>query len=91
MYTIRDSKVEAYMNPFTVPTKGAALRMVTDIVNDRGHTFNKHPEDYILFELGEFDDNTGEIHLHQHPEVIIKLIELQKDHPQIFNNPESAV
>lgn len=59
IYTVYDSKLEAYMQPFFMQSKGQAVRAFTDSVNDQTTQFNKHPEDFTLFELGEYDDSTG--------------------------------
>lgn len=61
IYTAYDSKVENYLPPFFVKTKGAALRAFTEFVNDPNTQFHKHPADYTLFEIGEFDENSGQI------------------------------
>lgn len=63
IFSVYDSKAEAYLPPFFVASKGAAIRMFSDACNDVGHNFFKHAEDYTLFELGEFDDLTGNIHV----------------------------
>jgi hypothetical protein len=36
------------------------MRHFGDAVNDQSTMFNKHPEDYALYELGEYDDDTGQ-------------------------------
>lgn len=56
---VRDSAVDAFMNPFFVPHVGAALRAFTDECRKAGTTFNAHPEHFELYELGTFDDATG--------------------------------
>lgn len=61
IYTIYDSKVEAYMAPFTSPQHGSAIRAFTDTVLDEGTAFNAHPEDYNLFYIGDFDPETGTV------------------------------
>lgn len=58
-YAVYDSKVEAYMNPFPMRTRGEAVRSWIDVVNDEKTQFAKHPEDFILMELAEFDPDTG--------------------------------
>lgn len=58
MYTVYDSGVEAYMQPFYVRGNGDAIRRFSDTVNNKDHDFNKHPDHYTLFEIGSFDDNT---------------------------------
>lgn len=59
IFSVYDVKVGAFMQPFFSPTTGAALRSLTDAVNDPKHEFSKHVEDYTLFRLGEWDDTSG--------------------------------
>ncbi len=56
VFTVHDSKASAYLPPFYFSTLGQAIRAFTDSVNDPGHGFAKHPEDYTLFHLGTYDD-----------------------------------
>lgn len=59
VYSIFDSKVKAYMQPFMAQTNGQALRMFEDTVRDEKTVLNKHPEDYTLFGIATYDDLTG--------------------------------
>jgi len=59
LFTIYDEKAEIFIPPFFVPTIGLAIRAFTDCVNDDEHQFGRHPQDYTLFEIGEFDDSTA--------------------------------
>lgn len=61
IFTVYDSKMEAYMMPFFLQTRGAAIRAWMDSVNDLNTQFNKHPGDFTLFEIGEYDDETGNV------------------------------
>lgn len=61
IFTVYDSKLEAYMQPFFMSSKGQAIRAFTDTVNDPSTQFNKHPEDFTLFEIGEYDDQSGKV------------------------------
>lgn len=65
IYTIYDSKAEAYLKPFFTTTKGLALRSFIDESNKPGSTLNMYPADYTLFELGTFEDDTGQITMHK--------------------------
>lgn len=58
---IRDLATEAYGRPLFMPAIGAAVRAFYDEINrnDKDNPYFQHPEDYILYHLGEFDDNTG--------------------------------
>ena len=64
IYSIHDNKAEAYLPPFFLHNKNMAIRSFADCCQDEGHAFNRHPEDYSLWEIGEFDDQTGEIIYH---------------------------
>lgn len=56
---VRDSAVGAFMNPFVVPSRAAAVRAFTDEVNREGGEMQKHPEDYELYAIGEFTEEVG--------------------------------
>lgn len=57
--SIYDRKAKIYSQPVLVPHVAAAVRSFGDAVNTSGSEYNKHPEDYIIFHVGAFDDNTG--------------------------------
>lgn len=61
---IRDRAIDTYSQPVFVPSLGGAIRSFGDEVKrphteERPNPLNRHPEDYDLFLLGEFDDQTG--------------------------------
>lgn len=56
---ILDRKAEAFLKPIFVQSDGSAVRSFTDAVNDPSTEFSKHPEDYSMWSLGEFNDATG--------------------------------
>jgi hypothetical protein len=57
--SVKDRAIDAYGRPFVVPTTGAAVRSFTDEVNRKESEMNGHPEDYDLYEMGTFCDQTG--------------------------------
>ncbi len=61
MFVIYDSKANAYMQPWFLTQQGMAQRAFSDCVNDADHNFGRHPEDYTLFQIGEFDDQTAKV------------------------------
>lgn len=61
IFSIYDKKAQAYANPFYYHQKGQAIRAFEDAVNDVQSPFFKHPEDFCLFLVGEWDDCTGTI------------------------------
>lgn len=59
IFSVYDLKAEQYNVPFYMNNTKAAERVFGDAANEEGHMFNKHPVDYCLFHIGEFDDDTG--------------------------------
>lgn len=59
---IHDRAVDAYLRPWFVPALGQAVRAFGDEINRPAadNTMNQHPEDYDLYHLGSWDDQTGE-------------------------------
>jgi len=61
IYAIRDGKGEYYNQPFFLNTHGEAERTLLELRKDEKSMIHKYPEDYDLYHLGEYDDQTGQI------------------------------
>lgn len=59
VFTIYDLKAGVHGRPFFLQSTGVAMRIFADMVNDREELVCRHPEDFILYDLGEFDEDTG--------------------------------
>ena len=61
--SVRDTAAEVFGRPIVVNTRAQAMRSFTDEANRKepGNDLANHPDDFILYQLGFFDDNTGEI------------------------------
>lgn len=60
LYGVRDMKAAGYtFPPIAEATHGAAIRFFRDLVDDKSGPIGKHPEDYQLMYLGEFDQESG--------------------------------
>jgi len=61
MFSLYDSKSESFSQPFFCRTRGAAVRAITDEVNDERATsdVHRHPVDFELYEIGEFNESRG--------------------------------
>lgn len=59
VYVVLDKAVGAYLRPFYVRARGEAFRSFSEACNDKNSEFYKHPDDYVLYYLGQYDDNTG--------------------------------
>lgn len=58
-FAIFDEKAKAFLPPFFLPEIGMARRTFGDCVNDPQHQFSRHPSDYTLFHLADWDSNSG--------------------------------
>lgn len=67
VFSVFDGAVGAYMAPFFMHSRGQAIRSFSDTADDANSTIGKHPQDYTLFELGEFDDSCARFDMHATP------------------------
>lgn len=59
--SVFDSKAEQFITPFFAPTNAVACRSFEEACNDPNQNFHKYAADYTLFNIGEFDGDTGTI------------------------------
>lgn len=59
MFSVHDVKCNTFLSPFIAPTNGSAIRSFSDIVNQPESVIHKHPEDYNLYFVGEFEQDSG--------------------------------
>ena len=70
--TVKDRAADAFGRPMFVRSIGEAIRSFSDEVNRKAddNQLCNHSDDFDLFELGEFDDNTGLMTLHDTPKLV---------------------
>lgn len=59
VYSIYDRKALSYGMPFFQATDGAAARSLSDLANDVNTMIGRHPTDFVLFNIGTYDDQLG--------------------------------
>lgn len=59
IFAVYDSKAAVYSQPFFSQSAASGIRAFEHVVNDREHAFGRNPEDYTLFQIGEWDDVAG--------------------------------
>lgn len=64
LYSVYDSVAETWGKPFPMKNKGEAIRGFQQACNDSQTQLYLHPEDYTLFEIGEWDEDNGQILMH---------------------------
>ena len=71
--SVKDRAADVFNRPFFVPHRNVAVRDFTDEVNRvaADNQLNKHPDDFDLYLLGEFDDARGAV-LNNEPQVLVR-------------------
>jgi hypothetical protein len=86
MYVAYDCKSESYTPPMLHLARGDAIRSFTQAVNDKSTLVGLNPEDFTLFEVGTYDERTGEFKIYDAPEHVANAWELvtsdQSEKPQ---------
>lgn len=59
VFAIFDTKAELYKNPWYMATVAEAVRAFGDLANDTSSVINRHPKDFQLVQVAEWDDSTG--------------------------------
>ncbi len=62
-----DTKANAHIRPFFMPNVAMAQRAIIDSGQQTDHPFALHPSDYILYELGTWDDERAEFTITEVP------------------------
>lgn len=61
VYCIFDSKSESYHPPTLQPNHATAIRAAENILKNPQSQITQTPEDFSIFHIGQFDDNTGKV------------------------------
>ncbi|AZL82695.1 nonstructural protein [Apis mellifera associated microvirus 24] len=75
LFSVRDAKSEIFHPPWFKLTHGEAERDFRSAVNDEKTNLNKYPEDYDLYYVGEYDDNSGRFSPLDTPQHVIKAVQ----------------
>lgn len=81
IYSIKDIKAKLFGQPFFSRNDASATRSIAVYLgkpND-GDPMAKYPEDFVLYRLGKFDDETGAIIPEETPVSLVALQTLSKN------------
>lgn len=79
IYSIYDSKAKVWLQPQFLMNKGTAHRAFDATCNDKNSQFYKYAEDFTMFEIGDFDDETCEIKMYEAKESMGTALEFKKE------------
>lgn len=65
IFCFKDEKSETFGPPMTVETQGVFIRQVQEGIQQGQAIWAKHPHDFSIFELGNYDIYSGKIELHE--------------------------
>lgn len=68
---VRDVKAGSFFPPMFVRSTALAFRWFESCIQNPDHDFHKFAEDFVLFELGSFMDESGEFNLLEAPRSVI--------------------
>lgn len=78
VFTVYDSKAQAYLQPFFMQSAGQAIRAWEDTSNNPETQFSRHPADFTLFEVGTYDDQVGRFENLNAPVALGTALQLKK-------------
>ena len=76
--SVHDSAANAFGRPIFVPTTNIAVRSFQDEVNRSSpdNEMFKHPDDFVMYHLADFDDEIGLISSLERPVVVARAKDL---------------
>lgn len=89
-YSVYDRKSLIYNPPFYAPTDGAAVRIVQDAANDPNSQLGRHPVDYVLFCVGDYDDQKGLLLAQTPLQHVMDIAALVEHQPNLWNGAGKA-
>lgn len=88
IYSIFDLKAEEFSPPFFQKNDRLAMRTVTESAQGPTSMLQNYPDDFILYRLGDFDNETGVIIIEQKPHMLMNVANLMSR--RNTNNAENS-
>lgn len=76
LFSVYDSKSGVYSAPFMEHSNASGIRAFETGCKDKNTMMFSYPQDYTLFELGTFDDQTAKYELLATPKSLVMAQEL---------------
>lgn len=77
LFGILDAAAGCYRSIFPALSVGEATRGFADLANNPDTDVGRHPQDFSLYRLGEWDDSDGSVVGLQRPEIVIQAAALR--------------
>lgn len=79
IFAIYDSVSETFTKPFASHSVNTARREIADVVNQKESKYSKHSEDFSLFHLGSYDENTALFKILTAPTSVTQFLTLKEN------------
>ena len=91
IYSIFDNKMGTFQLPFYAHNSGHAIRTVTKALRSANSHLADFPEDYVVYEIGEFNDESGGIIAHNQPIHVTNVLDLAQTNVSNLGGQPDAV
>jgi len=65
IFIFKDEKSSSYGPPMTMENRGTFLRMVQEELQKGQAIWVRHPHDFSMFEIGEYDAHMGDVYMYE--------------------------
>lgn len=65
IFVLKDDKSNSYGPPIVEQTRGMLIRSLQEGLSQGQAIWAKHPQDFTLFEIGEYDPRSGNVELYE--------------------------
>lgn len=86
VFAVRDAQLGAFLEPIFALSEGVAMRSFSDAVLTPDHQFGRHAQDYGLFYVGMFDQDSGALEAAEQPRQVCTALQMK----QMANKAEPA-
>lgn len=91
MYSLYDRAVMVYGRPVFAPAWGALARDLEEVLIDPNSMIAKHPADFDIYELGSFEDSSGDFQMYPRPLLVCNVgAMVNRPLPDIRSEPDAS-
>lgn len=77
-FSIKDTKVGIFNAPWFQPSHGEAERSFMKLANNQNSDISSYPQDFDLYHIGSYDDETSQLSNEQVPTLVMKGVDAKR-------------
>jgi len=82
LFSVRDRAAAAFLPPFVLHSDAMAIREFGHAARIPDHKFCLHPQDFSLYKLGHYDDETGLLIAFPEPQFLASAVQMELPLPE---------